>query len=98
MGVIRKQYTKQFKEEAVKLAENVGVAQAAQDLGISATNINRWKKGPQNASLKATAASGLSAVEEENLRLKKELRHVYEVNTILKKSLGIFAKDKTPSL
>ena len=25
MGVIRKQYTEQFKEEAVKLAESVGI-------------------------------------------------------------------------
>ena len=98
MGVIRKKYTEQFKEEAVKLAENVGVTQAAKDLGITSTNISRWRKGPPNAPLKSTTTSNLSAVEEENLRLKKELRYVYEVNAILKKSLGIFAKDKTPSL
>ena len=98
MGVIRRKYTEQFKEEAVKLAENVGVTQAAKDLGITSTNISRWRKGPQNAPIKATAASNFSVVEEENLRLKKELRHVYEVNAILKKSLGIFAKDRTPSL
>ena len=98
MGASRNFYTDQFKEEAVKLAESVGVAQAAKDLGINATNINRWRRGVQNATSKTGTPTGLSPVEKENLRLKKELRYVYEVNSILKKSLGIFAKEKTPSL
>ena len=34
MGVTRKYYTDQYKEEAVKLSESVGVSRAAKDLGV----------------------------------------------------------------
>ena len=96
MGAMRKYYTDQFKQEAIKLAESVGVPQAARDLGVNPGNIRRWKRGLQNGPLNAKQPSDLTDIEKENLRLKKELRYVYEVNDILKKSLGIFAKEKTP--
>ena len=41
MGVTRKYYTDQYKEEAVKLAESVGIGRAAKDLGINTSNIRR---------------------------------------------------------
>ena len=47
MGIIRKNYTDQFREEAVKLAESVGIAQVGKDLGVNPTNISRWPKEPQ---------------------------------------------------
>ena len=97
MGATRRYYTDQFKQEAIKLAESVGIPQAASDLGINSGNIRRWQRGPQNVSLNAEQPSGLTDIETENLRPKKELRYVYEVNDILKKSLGIFAKEKSPS-
>ena len=97
MGATRRYYTDQFKQEAIKLAESVGIPQAASDLGVNPGNIRRWQRGPQNVSLNAEQPSGLTDIETENLRLKKELRYVYEVNDILKKSLGIFAKEKSPS-
>ena len=71
MGVIRRKYTEQFKEEAVKLAENVGVTQAAKDLGITSTNISRWRKGPQNAPIKATAGFQLFCSGRGKLKTQK---------------------------
>ena len=49
MGIIRKNYTDQFREEAVKLSENVGIAQAGKDLGTNSANISRWRKESQKA-------------------------------------------------
>ena len=99
MGMTRKPYTDQFKEEAVKLAQNVGFNKAANDLGINPCNIRRWHRMAQDGHDENTSSTPpLSELEKENLKLKKELRYLYEINEVLKKSLGIFAKEKNPSL
>jgi transposase len=43
---IQKVYTKEFKEEAVKLAQNSGksTAQIARELGVSDSAIYQWQK------------------------------------------------------
>ena len=42
----RKRYTKQFKEEALRLVsqEGVSLTQVAQDLGLDASMLRRWRK------------------------------------------------------
>ena len=46
MGKIQKTYTKEFKEEAVRLAQTSGkpIAQIARELGISDSAIHGWRK------------------------------------------------------
>jgi len=41
--VSRKQYTPEFKEQALKLAEKLGVRKAAVDLGIGEVLLHNWK-------------------------------------------------------
>ena len=43
MGVVRKQYSQEFKQEAVRLV-TVSVAQVARDLGVAENVLHRWKK------------------------------------------------------
>ena len=90
MGTTRKYYTDQFKEEALKLAESVGLSQTAKDLGIHISSICRWKSQTHKNSC---SNSSLSEKDKEILKLKKELRYVYEVNEVLKKSLGIIVEN-----
>jgi transposase len=42
----RKNYTTEFKEEAVKLitVQGYSVAEAARNLGVNATMLGRWRK------------------------------------------------------
>ena len=46
MGKIQKVYTKEFKEEAVRLVQTSGkpIAQIARELGISDSAIHGWRK------------------------------------------------------
>ncbi len=46
MGVERKQYSREFKIEAVRLITEgkLSIAQAARDLGINDNMLSRWKK------------------------------------------------------
>ena len=44
-GKSRRKFTSEFKSEAVALSRQAGmtVAQAASDLGLTATNLHRWR-------------------------------------------------------
>ena len=77
MGVTRKYYSDQFKEEAVKLSESVGISRAAKDLGIHTSNLRRWKPQPDQA----VSSPSLTDKDKEILKLKKELRYVYQIVT-----------------
>ena len=46
MAKVQKTYTREFKEEAVRLAQTSGkpIAQVARELGISDTSIHQWRK------------------------------------------------------
>ena len=52
----RNRYTKQFKEEALRLVsqEGVSLTQVAQDLGLDASMLRRWRK---EAGMKGTKAA-----------------------------------------
>ena len=86
----RKEYTQEFKEDAVRLAKERGnVSEAARDLGVHASVLRRWKKRQEEAQ--GFPGKGKPR-DEEMTALKRELRRVKEENEILKKAVGIFTK------
>ena len=46
MAKVQKVYTREFKEQAVQLAQTSGkpITQVARELGISDTSIHQWRK------------------------------------------------------
>jgi transposase len=87
-----RQYTNEFKLEAVRLAERGDrpVAQIARELGLNDTVLYRWKK------LYGKRADGKSITPEEHeelIRLRREVRRVTEERDILKKAVSIFSKE-----
>jgi|SRR5512135_2550192 transposase len=96
MGKVQKTYTREFKEEAVRLAQTSGkpIAQVARELGISDTSIHQWRRELAEHGKDAFPGSGhQTALEEENRRLKRELERVQQEREILKKVLSIFSRD-----
>lgn len=89
-------YDENFKRSAVEMWLQGGksVATIATELGISTQSLKQWKK--QLAALPATGLGqrSLPQLEEENRRLRREVRHLAQQRDILKKTLGIIA---TPS-
>lgn len=92
-----KQYSREFKLEAIRLAE-VGdktASQVARELGIRVSQLFKWRK-----QLEAEKAAGappkrgrpadgeLERLRNENVRLK-------EANEILKKAAIFFAKESS---
>ena len=96
MGKIQKVYTKEFKEEAVRLAQTSGkpIAQIARELGISDSAIHGWRKELAEHGEEAFPGKGhQTALEEENRRLKRELERIQQERDILKKAISIFSRE-----
>jgi len=86
----RRTYTKEFKLEAIRLAEERGnISAVARNLGLHGGQIQRWKKRYELDGEKAFPGQG-RAKDEEFDRLQRELKRVKEENAILKKAVGIF--------
>ena len=91
----KKQYTKEFKEEALRLLGTSGKSarELEVDLGIGTGNLSRWKRESSQANLIAFPGNG-NPRDEELFRLKKELALVKEERDILKKVVAIFSVPK----
>jgi transposase len=92
----RRVHTKEFKAEAVALAEKKEkpVSRIAADLGINENMLRRWVQASRES-----AGSGLQAFpghgrpkDAELARLRKENKALREANEILKKAAVIFAQ------
>ena len=88
----RKKYTKEFKEEAIKLVTEQGYKQsvAANNLGITVKNLNRWIQDSKGLTDKKPAKT---AENEELIRLKKENHQLRLEREILKKAAAFFANE-----
>ena len=94
-----KRYDNQFKEEAVRLAQEIGTRRAAEQLGVSFHTLSAWRRSKQEHGSSAFVGSGhtysipggLTPREKELQRENNELR---QANEILKDALGFFAKDR----
>src|SRR5689334_24027890 len=96
MAKVQKTSTKEFKQEAVKLAQTSGkpIAQVARELGISDTSIHQWRKELAENGPEAFPGKGhQTQLEEENRRLKRENEILRQEREILKKAKSIFSRD-----
>lgn len=88
---IRKTYSAEFKEEALKLAAKVGMAQAARELNVYESQLYAWRSTAQK---KASTSERESSLAAENARLKRQLAEQAEELEILKKAATYFAKNQ----
>ena len=92
----RKKYTKEFKLDAVSLVTDQGYsrAEAARSLGINANMLCRWVKEEQSGEGHVFRGNGkLTPEQEENHRLKAEIKRLKMEKEILKKATVFFAAE-----
>lgn len=97
MEGIKRQFTKEFKKEAVEysLTSEKTIEEVAQDLGISPHNLSRWRTQYRRRGELAFPGHGkesLTPREEKNRKLQKELNDVIQERDILKKAMAIFTR------
>ncbi|CAI0729658.1 Transposase [Serratia proteamaculans] len=85
----RKQHTPEFRNEALKLAERIGVAAAARELSLYESQLYAWRSKQQQ---QLTSSERESELATENARLKRLLAERDEELAILQKAATYFAK------
>ncbi|RDH90374.1 MAG: hypothetical protein DIZ77_03335 [endosymbiont of Seepiophila jonesi] len=92
----RKQYTKEFKLDAVSLVvdQRYSRSEAARSLDINAQMQGRWVKELQSDDGQAFRGNGkLTPEQEENRRLKAQVKRLQMEKEILKKATVFFAAE-----
>ena len=89
-GKIRQRYSQQYKAESLALAEKVGVAAAARQLGLHESQLYSWRSKARLSQYKSAAEEQLLV---ENARLKRQLAERNEELAIIKKAAAYFAKN-----
>lgn len=85
----RKQHMPEFRNEALKLAERIGVAAAARELSLHESQLYVWRSNLKNAHSSSEREQEMSV---EIARLKRQLAERDEELTILQKAATYFAK------
>ena len=88
---IRKTHTAEFKAEALKLADKIGVAATARELKLHESPLYNWRTAAEKKSTTSERESELAA---EVARLKRQLAEQAEDLAILKKAATYFAKNQ----
>ncbi|EBD1260176.1 IS3 family transposase [Salmonella enterica] len=83
---IRKQHAPEFRQEALKLAERIGVAAVARELSLYESQLYNWRSKQQNQFSSSEREQEMSA---EIARLKRQLAERDEELTILQKGRDI---------
>jgi transposase len=88
-----RQYSKEFKEQALKLSDEIGLKKASEQLGINYGTLADWRK-KRKKKINVQVAPDTSQLTEREKQLIKENLELKEANEILKDALGFFAKDR----
>ncbi len=99
-GIPQGRYTREFRQEAVKLVtqEKLSWAEAARRLSIPVSTIGNWIKAYKSGKLEEIGQTyrPLTEVEMELARVKKENATLKMENEILKKAAAYFARESLP--
>ena len=90
----RKNHSREFKMEAVKMTRQPGrtVAEVARELNIRENDLHTWKKLINERGDQAFPGRGRKS-QDELPQLKREVKKLREENAILKKAAIFFAKE-----
>ncbi len=99
-GIPQGRYTKEFREEAVKLVteEKLLLPEAARRLSLSPSTLGNWLRASKEGRLGDVGETlrPLTQIEMELAKTKKELIVVKMERDILKKAAAYFAKESLP--
>ena len=99
-GIPQGRYTREFRQEAVKLVveEKISCREAAQRLSLAPSTLAYWVKAYKSGKLREVGKvhKPLTEVEMELARTKKELAEVKMERDIIKEAAAYFARESLP--
>jgi transposase len=94
----RRKHSAEFKREAVRLLENRGgraVSDVAASLGVAENLLHAWKRKLGSAAEQVRRERGGETPEDELKRLRREVTQLRQERDVLKKSVAVFARDRS---
>jgi len=99
-GIPQGRYTKEFREEAVKLVTEgkMSMPEAAKRLSLPLSTLANWHRASKSEKLSQIGKNQrpLTEIEMELAKTKRELIEVKMERDILKKAAAYFAKESLP--
>ena len=94
-GTTRRQFTDEFKSEAVRLTResNRPVAQVARELGISDNVLYRWMTEQRRVESRGRTRQSVRIEQEELTRLKRENETLRKERDFLRRAAAFFARE-----
>jgi transposase len=98
----KRRYTPEYREQAVKLAKEIGYEKAKAELGIPQGTFSRWMRQERQGKIELgegqvtpqkalNLAEELKREKEEKKKLEKEVEELKRVNEFLKEASRFFA-------
>jgi len=91
-GKAMKRYDQNFKTEALKLSDDIGVKKACEQLNVNYGTLAGWRK--QRVKKNKEEKNADDDIQKENSRLKKEIAELKNANEVLKDVLSFFVQDR----
>ncbi len=90
----RKRYSAEFKRQAIRRANEEGVTDVlvAEELGINARQLRRWRDAAKRDGEEAFPGQG-NARDQELMQLKRKLAKVEQERDFLREAAAYFAKE-----
>ena len=85
-----RKFSDEFKAEAVAKSLKIGSNLTCKELGLASGTLRGWLLKAEGERL-PTSKKSYEELEQEVLKLRKEVGYINEINRILKKSTAIFS-------
>jgi len=86
-------YNKEFRDQALKLSDDMGLKKASDQLGVKYSTLSGWRRNRNKQSIN-TVQQETTPLTDRELKLQQENQELKQANEILKDALGFFAKDR----
>ena len=89
-------YSKEFKQQAIKLSDEIGTQKACEQLGLSYFTLGGWRKKENRKQImnEKTTENITTPLTEREKKLMKEIEELREANNILKDAFSFFVNDR----
>ena len=87
-------YSKEFKEQALLLSDDIGVKKAAEQPGLNYSTPADWRKTRSRKAREERITSDKTPLNERELTMQREIQELKKTNAILKDALVFFVVDR----
>ncbi len=87
-------YSEEFKEQALKLTDDIGLKKASEQLGLKYSTLSGWRQLRSKKNKQNKDQVNSTPLTDREKEMQIEIQELTQANEILKDALGFFAKDR----